>query len=219
MRQLDQQRIWHICFGRPFGELLRHSFGSRVVFVLDDCSVGPLADVDSPCQAQRIDFWCAQVSWRDAARGRLRCVSDAIAADRREMAQLDPAADEFVVWTCPGAAEQCLLRRVTWWLSGHRATMSLATFDWLDTGMDEHDAPRPGAQGPALGSRHHLLSRFLRRSLLGAADRKVLASQWLRLREDPSMLRTLVDGQLQTGGGQKLLLPETQSRAAVLPLT
>jgi hypothetical protein len=214
MGHLDQQRLWHICHGNRPEEQLRHAFGPRVVAVMDDCSVGPLADVDSPCQGQRTDFWCAQVSRRDAQRGRVRQVADMIAADRRELAQLDPGATEFVVWTCNDAAVQCLLRRALWWLSGHTASVSVASFDPAESLLNES-----GVSGPSSAARHHLLSRFLRRKTLALADREVLALQWLRLRDERSMLRVWADGHFQMALGQKLLLPEIQSRATVSPPT
>ena len=214
MRTQNQQRIWHICHGEQLGHMLRHAFGVRVVAIMDDCSVGPLVDIDSPFQTQRVGFWCAQVSQKEADRRHGRQWEDLIAADRRELAQLDPMASEFIIWSADDAAEQCLLRRAAWWLSGHEAAVSLTTFDVADFDPDGQ-APR----SLSAATRHHLLARFLRRRFLISTDRDALAAQWRRLREDRSMLRVWGDGHLKIGQGQKLLLPDTQSLAAVLPVT
>jgi hypothetical protein len=68
-------------------------------------------------------------------------------------------------------------------------------------------------------SRLHLLARLLRRRVLTQPERRALAAQWRQLREERSMLRVWSSGCLKIGRGQKLLLPETQSLAAAVPLT
>lgn len=214
MRQQDQPRIWHICHGEPLGHVLRHAFGVRVVVIMDDCSVGPLADIDSPLQTQRVEFWCAQVSQKDTDRDHRQRWADLISADRRELAQLDPKASEFIIWNADAAAEQCLLRRAAWWLSGHDVIVSMTIFDVTDMDLSG-TAPRSFSSA----THHHLLSRFLRRRRLDATDLQALAAQWRRLREERSMVRVWTDGHLKIGHDQKLLLPETQSLAVVLPLT
>ena len=167
----------HVCQSGSAEELVRTVVGEGVIGIADDCSIGPLRDVDSASPDARVAFWTALFALDEkmssmAWRTEFCAVNEALAALGRETI-------EVVIWTGSSPGEQAMRRRVHWWLKDAPVSITevlVGTEDVVDPDRCIHHPI-------AIVSIERLRARFEGRSPATIEDRRRLAAEWEVLRE------------------------------------
>ncbi|MDR5739910.1 MULTISPECIES: DUF1835 domain-containing protein [unclassified Caballeronia] len=184
--------IHHLCQGGSAAAMLRASLREPVIEILDDGSIGPLADVDTDAPDARVAFMkalfaCGGFDHEDEAKmdwyGELRDMN-------RRFGQLVRDASEVVIWAEHADAEQALRRRAHWWLRDAAVTVSE-----IDVSLRDIARSIPKGQALALDI-DQAASLVSARTPCTPAMRAQLANDWAALKQDGDAVRVCESGRL-----------------------
>lgn len=175
--------VQHVCHGADVKHRLQRLFGENIIDLSDDCSVGPLGDVEAATPRLRMRFWQRLRASLDVAPEIRMACEPAFEQDLRRLMQLGAGVDEVVVWSGNNATEETFKRRVNWWLIEKCAKV---------TDAQVLDSARPGEilWVGSLSDRELKLA-YQARCTLTATARLKLADDWEQLRRYGRGLRTL----------------------------
>ncbi|WP_244816533.1 DUF1835 domain-containing protein [Caballeronia sp. Lep1P3] len=184
--------IHHVCQGGSAAAMLRAALRDPVIDILDDASIGPLADVDTATPDARVRFMkalfaCGGFDQEDEAAmdwyGELRDMNERLASIARD-------ATEVVIWADDGDVEQALRRRAHWWLKDAAANVS-------EIGVSLRELARaiPKGQALALGV-GQAAALVAGRKTATPELRAQLANEWQALRNDGDSVRVAENGRL-----------------------
>ncbi|ENX4473328.1 DUF1835 domain-containing protein [Enterobacter roggenkampii] len=177
--------IRHVCQAGSAPIRLKSLFETGITEIADDCSTGPLADVDTASPLQRIAFWhdFFTLAYGDAGPNWTTIFQDA----HQQVSSLSDDTDEIIIWSGTHPVEQLLRRRVYWWLR-HSATK--VTEVLIDTRDMENPSERPYAAVAQIAT-ERLKIRFTERQSILPALRKQLPDEWVTLRDQGTGIRLI----------------------------
>ncbi|WP_149330639.1 DUF3658 domain-containing protein [Citrobacter braakii] len=182
--------IRHVCQAGSALIRLESLFDADIRDIGDDCSIGPLTDVDTASPLQRIAFWhdFFTLSYGDAGRD----WTASFQGVHQRLYSLGEGADEIVIWSGTHPAEQLLRRRIYWWLQDKtiKVTEVLVDSDDLENPEGRHYA------AVAQISTERLKLRFAERQIATPALRRQLADEWVELRDHGVGIRLIKNNRL-----------------------
>ena len=182
--------IRHVCQSGSALIQLESLFDTDIRDIADDCSIGPLTDVDAASPLQRIAFWndSFSLAYGDAGINWAATFQNV----HQQLSTLSEGADEIVIWSGTHPVEQLLRRRVYWWLRDDtiRVTEVLVDSGDLENPEGKHHA------AVAQISTERLKLRFVERQTATPALRSQLADEWVKLREQGAGIRLIENSQL-----------------------
>lgn len=182
--------LYHICTAGTSAARVRTVVDDPTIEINDDCSIGPLQDIDTPCPRTRVAFW-------NEIFGSGGCHTCRPGFDPlKQLAKVHPSLVKLaghrgalVIWAGSSLTEQTLRRRLHWWLRDVPATVLEARVP---------DDSRATAAGTPLAmldaaTLHKALDCM---AVVSDKHRSALAHEWVELREHGGDLRVWKDGQL-----------------------
>ncbi|HBC0589186.1 TPA: DUF1835 domain-containing protein [Enterobacter cloacae] len=172
-----KKNIRHVCQAGSAMISLESLFDTGITGIADDCTIGPLTDVDNSLPNQRIAFWhdVFNLAYGDAGPN----WTTVFQGVHQQLSSQSDDTDEIVIWSGTHPVEQLLRRRVYWWLR-HSATK--VTEVLIDTRDMENPGERPYAAVAQI-STERLKMRFAERQSIPPALRRQLADEWVTLRD------------------------------------
>lgn len=177
--------IRHVCQAGSAPIRLESLFDTGITEIADDCSTGPLADVDTASPVLRSTFWhdFFTLAYGDAGPNWTTVFQGVY----QQLSSLSDDTDEIVIWSGTHPVEQLLRRRVYWWLR-HSATK--VTEVLIDTRDMDSPGERPYAAVAQI-STERLKIRFAERQSIPPALRQQLADEWVTLRDQGTGIRLI----------------------------
>ncbi|MGC6030919.1 DUF3658 domain-containing protein [Enterobacter kobei] len=177
--------IRHVCQAGSAPIRLESLFDTGITEIADDCSTGPLADVDTATPVQRSTFWhdCFTLAYGDAGPN----WTTVFQGVHQQLSSLSHDTDEIVIWSGTHPVEQLLRRRVYWWL---RNSTTKVTEVLIDTRDMDNPGERPYAAVAQIAT-ERLKMRFAERQSIPPALRQQLADEWVTLRDQGTGIRLI----------------------------
>ncbi|HGM5324812.1 TPA: DUF1835 domain-containing protein [Serratia marcescens] len=186
-----QPRIRHVCQAGSAQALLEALFDTGVTGIADDCTLGPLIDVDAPSPHQRIAFW--HDVFARAYGDTHTDWSARFYSVYQQLNTLSEHVDEIVIWSGSHPVEQLLRRRVYWWLRDKSVNVTEIPVDTRDK---ENPSGRHHAAVAQI-SADRLQLRFAERRPVSITQCRQRADEWVTLRDQGIGIR-IIDNSLLT---------------------
>lgn len=160
-------------------------FDTGIAEIADDCSTGPLADVDTASPVKRSTFWhdVFTLTYGDAGPNWATVFQDVY----QQLCSLSDNTDEIVIWSGTHPIEQLLRRRIYWWLRDKTVNVTEVLIDTRDM---NNPGERPYAAVAQIAT-ERLKMRFAERQSIPPALRKQLADEWVTLRDQGTGIRLI----------------------------
>lgn len=165
-------------------------FDADIRDIADDCSMGPLTDVDAASPLQRIAFWHDFFTLTSGNAGTNWTAF--FQSVHQQLSTLSEGGDEIVIWSGTHPVEQLLRRRIYWWLRDDTVRVTEVLVDTLDL-----ENPK-GKHHAAVAqiSTERLKLRFTERQTATPALRCQLANEWVKLRDQGAGIRIIENRRL-----------------------
>ncbi|MGJ3449002.1 DUF3658 domain-containing protein [Enterobacter sp. PTB] len=182
--------IRHVCQSGSALIQLESLFDTDIRDIADDCSIGPLTDVDAASPLQRIAFWhdFFTLTCGDAGRD----WTTVFQGVHQQLRSLGEGTDEIVIWSGTHPVEQLLRRRIYWWLRDDTVRVTEVLVDTRDMNNPDGQTHAAIAQIPV----GQLKLRFAERQTATPALRLQLADEWVKLRGQGVGIRIIENNRL-----------------------
>lgn len=168
---------------------MRAVVNEPVVEIMDDCSIGPLDDIDSHWPQARMTFWSEMLAEGGVAT-RPHVRRHFLATHRALNELTDSSGITIVIWTGSHVSEQSMRRRLHWWLRDTYATVAEVRLENIDRVQGLAGAP------VEMHDVAQLRDALQRPVVITDERRAQLADEWVRLRQNGRGLRVWHDGHL-----------------------
>lgn len=182
--------IRHVCQAGSALIRLESLFDTYIRDIADDCSIGPLTDVDAESPLQRIAFWhdFFTLTCGDAGTDWTTLFQSV----HQQLRSLGEGTDEIVIWSGTHPVEQLLRRRIYWWLRDDtvKVTEVLVGSGDLENPEGRHYV------AVAQISTERLKLLFAERQTAPPGIRRQLADEWGKLRDQGTGIRIIENNRL-----------------------